>query len=89
MVKSRMIKFRVDEGLYESICAFASDKGITNISELMRMIIIMHFMGIMLGHFPDKSMPEMMNEFLKKYDTKETEIKQSDEASGSKTSDSS
>jgi hypothetical protein len=68
MVKSRMIKFRVDEGLYESICAFASDKGITNISELMRMIIIMHFMGIMLGHFPDKPINEMMDEFLKKYD---------------------
>jgi hypothetical protein len=52
----------------------------------MRMIIIMHFMGIMLGHFPDKPINEMMDEFLKKYD--KTEVTQSEPASDPKTSDS-
>jgi hypothetical protein len=67
MIKEKIINFRIDDQLYAVIKGFAKEKGITNISELIREIIIMHFSGLMLGYFQGKGVEEMTDEFLKKY----------------------
>jgi hypothetical protein len=67
MNKEKIINFRIDDQLYAVIKGFAKEKGITNISELVREIIIMHFSGLMLGYFQGKGVEEMTDEFLKKY----------------------
>jgi hypothetical protein len=67
MTKEKQIIFRLDSQLYNVINGFAAEKGYKNISELMREIIIMHFMGVMLGYFQNKKIDEMMGDFLTKY----------------------
>lgn len=67
MNKEKIINFRIDNQLYQVIRGFAKEKGITNISELIREIIIMHFSGLMLGYFQGKEINEITDEFLKKY----------------------
>lgn len=67
MAKDKVIKFRVDKNLYGVIKDFAKEKGFTNISELMRELVVMHFMGILLGYFKEKTVGEIKSEFLEKY----------------------
>jgi hypothetical protein len=67
MAKERQIVFRLDDKLYNVIKDFAAEKGYINISELLREIVIFHFMGVMLGYFKGKSIDTMMGEFVVKY----------------------
>lgn len=67
MAKEKQIVFRLDSKLYNVISSFAKEKGYVHISELMREIVIFHFMGIMLGYFQGKNIDSMMGEFLVKY----------------------
>jgi hypothetical protein len=67
MNKEKSINFRVDAQLYNVISSFATEKGYKNISELLREIVIMHFMGLMLGYFQNKKIDDMMTDFLEKY----------------------
>jgi hypothetical protein len=69
MNKEKIINFRIDDQLYAVIRGFAKEKGITNISELIREIIIMHFSGMMLGYFQGKDINDITDEFLKKWKT--------------------
>jgi hypothetical protein len=86
MYKERIINFRIDDQLYAVIKGFAKEKGITNISELIREIIIMHFSGLMLGYFQGKGVEEMTDEFLKKWKDSTLENKDNgqDENDGTK-----
>ena len=67
MAKEKIIKFRVEPELYEVIRKFGEEKGFRNISELMRQLIIMHFMGILLGYFKNKTVAQIETEFFQKY----------------------
>lgn len=67
MAKEKIIKFRVEPELYEVIRKFGEEKGFRNISELMRQLIIMHFMGILLGYFKNKTVSQIESEFFQKY----------------------
>ena len=67
MPKEKIIKFRVEPELYDVIRKFGEEKGFKNISELMRQLIIMHFMGILLGYFKNKTVSQIETEFFQKY----------------------
>jgi hypothetical protein len=67
MNKEKTIQFRIDNQLFTVIQAFAKEKGYENISELMRELIIMHFMGLMLGYFQNKNLDNMTVEILDKF----------------------
>jgi hypothetical protein len=63
--KERTITFRVDDRLYCAIQAFAKKYGYANISELLREVIVMHFMGFLLGHF-EWDFDKLREEYLTK-----------------------
>lgn len=67
MKKEKTVIFRLETQLYNAISSFAKEKGYSNLSDLMREIVIFHFMGIMLGYFQGKDIDTMMDEFIVKY----------------------
>jgi hypothetical protein len=72
MSKTKIIKFRVEVPLFNTVKKFALEKGYATVSELMREVTTMHFMGIMLGTFKHEDFGKLMQEFLEKYKNSES-----------------
>ena len=69
----KIVKFRVDAHLYNAMVEFAHAHGYNNLSQLIRGVLIMNFMGIMLGQKKSltreqlhKELQKQINEFYKK-----------------------
>jgi len=67
-VKTKKIIFRAEEPLSKFIYDFARANGMT-VSELCRNVMVYFHTGFLMGEFR-RSLPEMKEEFLKKFKSK-------------------
>jgi Arc/MetJ-type ribon-helix-helix transcriptional regulator len=75
-VQTEKMTFRLDKHLCDTIRIFAKKNGYENTSELIRQIVVFHFMSITLGYSEEMSKDEAENEIkrkLKEYYKKERE----------------